>query len=227
SLAVEEQFYLLWPTVVFFARGRNLAWICGLLIVSATALRCHWSLQDVPWNRIYRLTITRWDTMAFGALAALALRSESYRERAARIAPTLVAAGTAAFLVLTVLAGGAEWSKGPIQTFGSTSASIAFAGLVLYAATRTSGPLYAVLCRPVLLSLGKYSYFIYVVHGLVISHVYWVGSYIMKRAPLSAVPLKLALFLLVNVGVFHVAKLSWRFFEAPVLKLKRHFEPRA
>jgi peptidoglycan/LPS O-acetylase OafA/YrhL len=75
-----------------------------------------------------------------------------------------------------------------------------------------------------LLSLGKYSYFIYVVHGLVISHVYWIGEAVIKRKPGLAIPLKLSLFVATSVAVFLLAKLSFRFFEAPILRLKKRFD---
>ena len=90
SLAVEEQFYLVWPTVVLLAGRRRLWPICLAIIAGATVLRCVWAADGVAWNQIYRLTITRADTMAYGALGALALRSDGWRARAGRAAPWLI-----------------------------------------------------------------------------------------------------------------------------------------
>ena len=67
SLAVEEQFYIVWPSVVLVLSRRHLAWLCGLLVASAFTLRCVWASHDVYWNDIYRLTITRFDTIARSA----------------------------------------------------------------------------------------------------------------------------------------------------------------
>jgi len=224
SLAVEEQFYLVWPMIVLIAGRGRLAYVCVALIAQATVLRCVWSHNDVPWNQIYRLTITRYDTMAFGALAALALRSERFRAPAVRFATPFMAVGALVFLVMAVVAGGVEWERGLIQTFGSTAASICFVGLVVSAATRQEGALNR-LCRfPLLLKLGKYSYFIYVVHDLVILQVAWIGAALEKKMPGLSVPLKLLVFVLSNVVVYYMAKLSWRFVEAPTLGLKRYFE---
>jgi peptidoglycan/LPS O-acetylase OafA/YrhL len=224
SLAVEEQFYLVWPTVVLLA-GRKRLWpICLAIIAGATALRFKWAYDGVPWNQIYRLTITRADTMAWGALGALALRSPAWRTRAARLAPAVILAGTAAFLAVALYAGGPDWARRPIQTAGAAVAAFGFLGLVVYAATARTGAVHALLRRPLLLSLGKYSYFIYVVHGLVISHVYWIGEAVIKRKPGLAIPLKLTLFVATSVAVFLLAKLSFRFFEAPILRLKKRFD---
>ena len=193
ALAVEEQFYLVWPTVVLLAGRRRLWPVCLAIIVAATALRCRWAAADVPWNQIYRLTITRADTMAYGALGAIALRSELWRARATRLAPALGDLfGTVAYLAVAIYAGGPDWPRRPIQTVGAAVAAIGFLGLVLYAATPRTGALHSLLRRPLLLALGRYSYFIYVVHGLVIAHVYWIGEAVYKRKPALAVPIKLS-----------------------------------
>jgi peptidoglycan/LPS O-acetylase OafA/YrhL len=224
SLAVEEQFYLVWPAVVLLAGRRRLWLVCLAIIAGATALRCIWAAEGVPWNQIYRLTITRADTIAYGALGALALRSDAWRALAGRAAPWLIALGTAAFVGIAIYAGGPDWARRPIQTAGAAVAAVGFLGLVLYAATPRAGALHALLRRPLLGALGKYSYFIYVVHGLVIAHVYWIGEAAIKRTPALAVPIKLSLFVAVSVAVFVLAKLSFRFFESPILRLKNRFD---
>jgi peptidoglycan/LPS O-acetylase OafA/YrhL len=224
SLAVEEQFYLIWPVVVLIAGRRYLAWVCAILIVQAIVLRCVWSAEGAPWNQIYRLTITRWDTMAMGALAALALRSDYFRPRVTRLAWPLMLGGVASFLSIAVMAGGAEWSRPPIQSYGASFASLGFVGLVLYGATRNSGLLYKWLCNGWLRSLGKYSYFIYVVHLLAISHVYYLGGFVAARVPQFAWLVKVGQFTSVNIGVYFLATLSWRYIEAPLLALKRRFD---
>jgi peptidoglycan/LPS O-acetylase OafA/YrhL len=224
SLAVEEQFYLVWPTIVLLSGPRRLAYVCAALIVQATILRCVWASDAVPWNQVYRLTITRYDTMAFGALVALALRSERYRPLAVRWARPLAIGGAMAFVGIAMVAGGVEWERVAIQTFGTTAASVTFTGLVILAATGTAPRLNRILLRPMLLRYGKYSYFIYLVHGMVLVHVGWVGAAVMKRAPLFSLPLKLLFFVLGNALVFYLATLSWRYIEAPLLTLKRRFE---
>ena len=47
---------------------------------------------------------------------------------------------------------------------------------------------------------------------------------VIKRKPHLDVPIKLALFVGVCVAVFLLAKLSFRFFEAPILRLKKRFD---
>ena len=47
SLAIEEQFYLVWPAIVLFARRRTLAWTCVACIAGALAFRLH-ALSAMP-----------------------------------------------------------------------------------------------------------------------------------------------------------------------------------
>ena len=71
SLAVEEQFYLLWPLALFLLPRRALPWLAGALILIAPFLRyvctpffsLHWA--------IYMLLPFRMDSLATGALLAL------------------------------------------------------------------------------------------------------------------------------------------------------------
>jgi peptidoglycan/LPS O-acetylase OafA/YrhL len=74
SLAIEEQFYLLWPAVVFLLGRRALIGICGAVIVAALAARTAltlWGAHPIP---IHVLTPCRMDSLALGALVALAAR---------------------------------------------------------------------------------------------------------------------------------------------------------
>jgi peptidoglycan/LPS O-acetylase OafA/YrhL len=223
SLAVEEQFYLVWPTVVLLTPRRYLAWVCGLLILSANILRGVWSHDGVYWNQIYRLTVTRWDTLALGALAALAMRSTLWRPLATKAAQWLMILGIGAWLGIAFWQQSIDWANPTIQTYGATLASIGFTGLTLYAATVNGGAVRNFLQRPLMLSLGKYSYGMYVIHVLIFMHIEWVDAYFANILHLPAVPVQVATLILSNVVTYMVAALSWRFLEAPILKLKDRF----
>lgn len=73
SLAVEEQFYLVWPVVVYLLTPRRLGQLSLALIVIAPVLRAlaHFSDQ-LP---VYTLAPFRMDLLAAGALIAIAWRS--------------------------------------------------------------------------------------------------------------------------------------------------------
>ena len=117
SLCVEEQFYLIWPWVVFKVRSRRaLLRIAGAIVVLSPLLRFI-AMRTLPPDRIQadilaHGTVFRLDTLMMGALLALWWRSEregSFRAartqmfRAASAAVWVAGAVTAAALLAFVL----------------------------------------------------------------------------------------------------------------------------
>ncbi len=90
SLAIEEQFYLLWPFVVWVCSLRWLTLVSAGLILFAALLRVLLFQLDVPANSIYVLTFTRMDTIAMGALVACLLKTPALLNKFKVYAPWLL-----------------------------------------------------------------------------------------------------------------------------------------
>ena len=74
SLAVEEQFYLVWPFVVFVVRPRTLLTVCVATILASVALTTWLMVVTHQEVAAYVLTPTRADALAWGAAVAVAMR---------------------------------------------------------------------------------------------------------------------------------------------------------
>ena len=72
SLAVEEQFYVVWPAVVLLASRRNLAIIATGCVLLAPVIRLTLALNHVNHEVIYRNTFCRMDGLMAGCLCAIA-----------------------------------------------------------------------------------------------------------------------------------------------------------
>lgn len=240
SLAIEEQFYLLWPLVVLLAGPRGLRWLCP--IVASGALVCRLTLSTAVGAdpvALYTLTPCRLDGLALGALVA-ALVYEGWR-------PDRFAKWFAPFAALAYLVVLASEIARPIPepgrayTYswfvcgpGFTLLSLAASGLLLLALSPAAAPrLSHVLRADWLRSFGKYSYGIYLLHLPVRSLLRdaLFGPAEAGGQPLIAFPawggsqlFGQALFypLLIAVG-WLVGWLSWRVIEGPALRLKRYF----
>ena len=217
SLAIEEQFYLAWPLLIRVLPWKWIFRTCVALIVFSTLLRCLWSVQGVEWNTIYRLTVTRLDPLAMGAVMALALRSARWRSDAVRLSPALAVLGIGGLLATSLLAGGPQWSRPLVQTLGALLAALGFSGVVLFAATRTGGWVHRILCSSPLTLLGRYSYCMYVIHILVLTHAGWTIQFVLRRAPGVPWWLQPLGLIAANLLVFLVAQASWRYIESPIL----------
>src|SRR5262249_32249156 len=70
-LAVEEQFYLVWPLCVWLLIRRNLARIAVVASLAALVFRIAWLAHSGPSQAIVMATVTRLDSLLCGALAAI------------------------------------------------------------------------------------------------------------------------------------------------------------
>ena len=222
SLAVEEQFYLIWPAVVLLLSRRRLAVFCFGIIVAATLLRGIMAFQGADWNTIYRLTVTRFDTLAFGALTALAMQSDLWRPRVLLWKRLAGWTGLAAFVLLAFYVGNTSWNAVPIQLWSSLFTGVTFASLIAYAATDPGG----FLTWRWLTAAGRYSYAVYVLHALVFAYGINLEALVSKHLPGGTYRLLASVLILVLswTTVFAIAFLSGKYFEGPILNFKSYFE---
>ena len=84
SLCVEEQFYLIWPWLVFAIRDRRkLMWVCASTLPACLAMRLMGQHLFPDWmldgEILYRATPFRLDALLLGGLLALWLRARTQR----------------------------------------------------------------------------------------------------------------------------------------------------
>lgn len=237
SLAVEEQFYIVWPLVVFAASRRVLPWLCLALIVVALALRVYFAAQahgalGEQSVYVYYFAPTRIDGLAAGALLACIVRSQITAGVLARSAAAVglgALAGLTAIYVYTGEFGVLRFLRTP-ETYASTIGFTLVAGLfvavlALALVYRSAAPVRGMLGSRALTAIGRYSYAIYLIHALVIQ-VY--ALILLRRGGLptlmgSYVPALLASTALMTAISFAIAWASWHLFEERFLRLKRLF----
>jgi peptidoglycan/LPS O-acetylase OafA/YrhL len=227
SLAIEEQFYLIWPAVVYFARREILARICyGILILSiAGRIACvlAWSDQFDAGRFIYYNTFTRFEELVFGALLAIALTHPTGRERLQKISLPVFLASLSAFIGISA------WSfpyLSPVSTGALALSAYTLAGLFTTAliAVFITHPERSLLRRvfqnKALGFFGKYSYSMYLLHLPILINLvdpFW-------DARIRGWKMYLGFILLTYVLTILGALLTWNLLEKPMLNLKKHFE---
>jgi peptidoglycan/LPS O-acetylase OafA/YrhL len=226
SLAIEEQFYLLWPALVLWLGRRGIARLCVFLLVGALGLRFAMFLADVHFIAIYVLTPTRIDTLAAGALVAVLVRGPAGLLGLVPPARRILAASLLLLLPAFVWRGGLDPSVDPwVYTLGFSLLTALFAALLVLAlAARPGSALFTFFTHPFMRMLGKYSYAIYLFH-LPLRALLRDTVYGPERFPVlfgSKIPGQLLFYAVATLLTLAVAMASWHLFEKHFLKLKRY-----
>jgi peptidoglycan/LPS O-acetylase OafA/YrhL len=206
TLAIEEQFYLVWPLVVFvtlrLGHGslRILTAVCVVAIGASIAIMAAVYGTGDPL-RAYYGTDARAHTILFGALLALLLVTWSPSATAQR---RLASLGTAAFVAMLVAWHFATGTSA--RYYHGGSAAYAVLACIVIAGALQPGKLRTVLSFGPLAWIGRLSYGIYLFHWPII--VWLVPS----RVHLTGMSLNL----LRLVVTFLVATLSYYLIELPV-----------
>ena len=221
TLSVEEQFYLLWPLVVWLVPQRALARLALLLICAAPLVRFagHRWLGLEP-GQLYVSSLTHIDAFGFGAL--LAIHDFAWLRRAAKAATA--AAGLALVLgaAIVVSTSGSFRTLGYREGLADADAWLwgytlldACAALLILAALR--GEL-RWLGHPVLAHVGKVSYGVYLFQRPLIA--LYTDALQPRLASLvhSVLVQQLAGVALCTAGAVALASVTHRLLEAPLLR---------
>jgi peptidoglycan/LPS O-acetylase OafA/YrhL len=223
SLAVEEQFYLIWPLVVMLVGNRRkLAWICGGLSVGGLILRMGlllWLPRGDAYEWCYAQLPTHMDGLLYGALAATGVRAiplERMLQGVRRGLPFALAT-----LLAVIAAGGIDFHSLPMILLGFPALAATFAGVVLLA-LKPGGIVNRIGTLSALRFVGRYSYGMYVYHILFWPALTWIQPWLQAR--LGSVMLGgLCFVLMMFVGTMLVAVASYEVYEKQWLRLKGRF----
>ena len=209
SLGVEEQFYLVWPLVVFYFREKMLPFVLVGLLIAAPVFRGVTTVVGQSWTEqlhwvVYMATPMRMDCMAMGALLTFAWRRYSEAIKTYGWLGLGLAAVMPVLMVALSHLGGWSTSDGTIRgNVGTYEISlIAATGVFLWA---LGGRFTGLLTTRPMLYLGKISYTFYLIH---MALIILAQKYIHQTLVSSAVAF---------VGSVGYAAVSWHYFEKPIL----------
>lgn len=168
SLAIEEHFYLVWPLVVLVCTGPGLLRVCAGAIGFSLALRCVLASRGFNDVTLQTLTPCRLDTLCVGAYMAVAARIGGLEALARRARPLLYV--SAALVFATSL-----WHA-TLQTFDAfvlplrgTLVALFFGAMIVVsiAPSEPNALFRRFFSSRVMRMIGKYSYGLYVYHGII------------------------------------------------------------
>lgn len=208
SLGVEEQFYLIWPFLVYFVSEKRLPYVLGAMLALAPVLRVAAIPYDWTHQLVYKGTPFRMDCLAMGALLTFAWRMK--RETIRRYGWLgLIPMGLTPFVMLALnRLGGFSTMDGTWKSniFTYEIALVAVTGAMVWA---LGGRYAGILNVRALRYLGRISYTFYLIH---LSALLLIGRYVANQMEVAALGMAASIA---------YATLSWIWIERPLLRRGR------
>lgn len=231
SLAIEEQFYLVWPLLIWFISPRRLFYMNLVVVIVAALLRnVLYHGFGIPGEALYYDTFTHLDGLALGSLIAIAWADPQTYERTLNFL-SLQLAVTAPALALVVMysvlfpkVGLGQPNELPYQplilTVGDTLTALFYGGILVRC---VSSAQIGILIHPALLRVGKYSYAMYLLH----IPAWYIGEKTLREVFRMGRGLGIEnsprMFVIGFICTYLLAALSWKILEGPMNALKSRF----
>jgi peptidoglycan/LPS O-acetylase OafA/YrhL len=218
SLAIEEQFYFLFPFIIKYVPKKNLVSVLLLFIAVPIGARYYYFIN----NNIgyYVATVSRLDALSIGALLAYLVReNKHYLEKYVH----LVFYSALGYIIVAILIyQDLHFSNPLIATLGLTAFALLFACVLIYSISNFKNNfLNAILNNKYLKFIGKIAYGLYVYH--------WILYVLIKPQLLemlfNATQLLLVSKVIASSFIFLLALiisyLSYHYFEKRIMSLRK------
>jgi peptidoglycan/LPS O-acetylase OafA/YrhL len=220
SLCIEEQFYIVWGSAMKSLQDRRLLLLLlASVAIAAPSLRYYlWTVDAKNYLAYYLNSLSHCDAIVYGAIAAFLWRSAAEKLKASAAAQLGLIVAALVLLAPVAFVPYIEASDISI-VWVMTTIALGFTCLVL--ATLSNKVLRSFFALPVLRHVGKLTYGLYMFHFLVIYSLVFVARnqlHISSRLVFILISWPLGLSL-----TYLLARLSWRFIEAPSLAAKEKF----
>lgn len=215
SLAMEEQFYIIWPFIVLFTNFKQIIWIAIVFVMVSIILRMEVNNPIVT----YGLPLAHLDGLSIGAIVAILYRLN--RDALFRYSQLVV--GVCCLIILVCQYFNRSLLHNQQAPLTITIVSLFFGELLI--ASLRSPMVKNILSNKVLLFFGKYSYAMYIFNSIFLHFSNWAGA--ARLTGNQRLIVYSGVFLLTIVASF----LSYHLFEIRFLRLKKrvnqiYLEPR-
>src|SRR5215213_9450361 len=193
SLAIEEQFYLVWPFMIFFIRKLEVfkKLIVALIIIAIIVRLSVWLAYPHEVEKFYCSTFTRMDSLLMGCLLSVHLNQG---KQISRKAIWIVGYCFAAIILLSLLLfGNLRQDNALFPTIGYTVTAAFFSSLIYLFLAKEKQLISGLKYLGGLRFMGKISYGIYVYH---------IPIYLLLSTGLNRISEKLSLGFPLNNALF-------------------------
>jgi len=221
SLAVEEQFYMIWPWLILFIPRRALLPMVLVFILSAPVYRLATSFMEWNWQIRLFFPFAAFDSLGMGALLAFGWSYSEHRETIRKyVCRAGLWVGVPLLLACIVMRYTHTYPYGFEIIVSRFAMGMAFVWLVDRTAQGFKGPVGWVLSFKPLVWIGTLSYGIYVYHHFSPDLLQRVFAYFSLPYPWEKPWTQWIMLVCFSVSI---AAISWYVMEKPINSLKDRF----
>ncbi|MEO6876120.1 MAG: acyltransferase [Opitutaceae bacterium] len=207
TLALEEQFYLVWPLILLLARPRRAFWVAVALIAWCPLARvATYFIFPAERGYIGMMAHTAMDSLMVGCAVTLLMQSPAWRTKLLHAGATLAGVSTVWLLLISPVVG--ELVHGFPAVAGLTLDAIAAGGVIAWVHYGSLPGVDAFLGRGLLPILGVISYSLYL----------WQQLFLSPSGPLAS-----GRVLWPWLGALAAATASYWLVERPTLRFKDYW----
>lgn len=218
SLAIEEQFYLLFPFVIKYTPKKNLVAVLFTFIVIAVGARYYFfAHKNIGY---YVATVSRLDALSIGALMAFSVREYKHLlEKYIHVAFY----STLCYVIFAIaIYQDLHFSNPLIATFGLTAFAILFACILIYSISNFKNNfLTTILNNRYLKFIGKISYGLYVYHWVLYVFLRPLFLDFLFNSTQLIIVSKVIASSLIFLLALTTSYLSYRYFEKRIMSLRK------
>lgn len=210
TLAIQQQFYLIWPFLIFWVPKKWMAWVFTLIVLVAPLSRLLLNIYYPDLPNPGAITLCAMDYFGCGALLALALQNGvDAGDKRIRIAGIITGCCYTALYLLHK----ADQDTHGLGHLQQTFLAVAMAALIAATIAGLPAPISRVLSHPWVQWIGKISYSIYLLHclvplalGKIIPPLWWIEGEL-------GTAIRLVVFAAASLALSWA---SWRWIEQPI-----------
>jgi peptidoglycan/LPS O-acetylase OafA/YrhL len=224
SLAVEEQFYLIWPCLILLIRKPKIlfAIVTVLLLLVIASRFIVWTLKIEHLSYFSLYTFTRIDGICIGCMLALLQRiNMSFLNKNTAVVVFTLAGMNFLFYFFNSFY---HFTFPYLAIVGYTTFAVMFGLLVNEAVTKQTPIINKILSTRILVFFGKISYGFYMFHW----PIYLVATFYIHEFLQSTINVHVGLFQILSalsatILALLLSIISFRYFESYFLNLKKKF----
>ena len=225
TLAIEEQFYLFWPMVIFIFQRKNLVLVCSLFFLGSLVTRMILVQKGFMVGALV-LTPSRIDALIMGAFLSIIISNSKWVSFVSRIAWPLFGILTITLIMFFHKMYWLRSDNPKILTIGLTIIPLFFAIILFLSVITPEGKgLNKIFSNRILQFFGRYSYALYIFHQPIV--IYLSPRFFSVKTFATMVGSQVLGFIIFSMVVTAISLifslLSWYLLESRILGLKRFF----